>query len=539
MHPEADLQFDDLMKGIDYRLLAGADASAQKGNPGLEVLAVTSDSRQVKPGTLFFAVKGSVSDGHAFLGDALDRGAVALALEDEAALATIPRETPEHLLLPLPVLEVEDGRQALAKAAANLAGNPGDRLSLVGITGTNGKTTVSWILEAIALAAKRSPGVVGTVAFRFAGVEREATHTTPGPEILQPLLAEMLAASTEVAILEVSSHALDQRRVEGCTFAVGIFTGLSRDHLDYHRDLETYFAAKARLFRQHLAKDATSVISLDGAWGRRLFDELARAGRKVVGTSVDAGVDASPAHRDSEQLAWAEQVHLDLSGITATLHLPEWEPLAVRSPMVGQHNLANLLSAAAAAQALGFSPEAIQQGLLAFPGPPGRLERVGDARAAAGAAPRHTFIDYAHTDDALARVIDGLRDLSPEAARIVVVFGCGGDRDRGKRPLMAAAAARADRVIITSDNPRTEDPEAIIAEILPGLPANTDHRVEADRRAAIALAASLARPGDVLLIAGKGHETYQLVGDQMLPFDDAEVASLALASVAAEPRDGP
>ncbi|MDF1563828.1 MAG: UDP-N-acetylmuramoyl-L-alanyl-D-glutamate--2,6-diaminopimelate ligase [Deltaproteobacteria bacterium] len=510
----------DLMQGIEHRRLAGAEGSVLAG---LEIGKVTTDSRAAGPGVGFFAVPGSQADGHDFLADALARGATLLALEREEAAPALSPDQAEGVA----VLRVEDGRAALAEAAANLAGRPAERLPLVGITGTNGKTTVSWILESIARAAGRPSGLVGTVAFRFAGIERPATHTTPGPEILQPLLAEMVEAGTELAVLEVSSHALDQRRVEGCRFRAAVFTGLSRDHLDYHPDLESYFQAKARLFHEHLEPGAAAVVSLDGEWGRRLHTELAERGLEPVGTSATD----EPAEGAA---AFASEIRLGLEGIRATLHLPRTGALPIRSEMVGRHNLANLLSAAATAEALGISGEQIREGIAAFPGPPGRLQRVADPRA--GTAPRHTFVDYAHTDDALLRVIEGLRLLSPPSARIVVVFGCGGDRDRGKRPLMAAAAARADRVVVTSDNPRSEDPEAIIAEILPGLPVGCEHQVEADRRRAIEQAAGLAGPGDVLLIAGKGHETYQLIGDRKLPFDDAKVAASALLTVAPESR---
>jgi UDP-N-acetylmuramoyl-L-alanyl-D-glutamate--2,6-diaminopimelate ligase len=363
--------------------------------------------------------------------------------------------------------------------------------------------------------------VVGTVTHRFPGVERGAAHTTPESTDLQALLAEMRDAGTTLVVMEVSSHALAQERVAGLRFAAAGFTNLSRDHLDYHGDMEAYFAAKRRLFVEHLAPDGVAVVNARDPWGARLADQLG-PGR----TAWRYGTRAEDDLR-------AESTRLSISGIETTVQTPRG-PLFLNSPLVGEHNLENLLCAAGLALAAGLPPAAVQAGLSTCPGAPGRLERIEGRGVTA-------FVDYAHTDDALARALEALRALEP--ARLLVVFGCGGDRDRGKRPLMGAAAGRgADLAIVTSDNPRSEDPLGIIAGIEPGLAGAGRPRLTAveavageagyvvvpDRRAAIELAVACARPGDAVLIAGKGHEATQLVGAERRHFDDREEARRAL-----------
>jgi UDP-N-acetylmuramoyl-L-alanyl-D-glutamate--2,6-diaminopimelate ligase len=489
-------------------VIAGTGArGALSGDP--EILRVTGDSREVIPGALFCALPGASTDGHAFAAEAARRGAVAVIAERPVECA------PARLLL------APSARRAMAHSAANYHGCPGDAMQLVGVTGTNGKTTVSYLVEACARAAGRPTGVVGTVTHRFPGVARAAAHTTPESTALQALLAEMRDAGTSLVVMEVSSHALAQERVAGLRFAAAGFTNLSRDHLDYHRDMEGYFAAKRRLFVEHLAPDGVAVINARDPWGARLADQLG-PGRAAWRFGTRAGDDLR-----------AEGARLSIAGIEATVQTPHG-PLFLDSPLVGEHNLENLLCAAGLALAAGLPPAAVQEGLSTSTGAPGRLERI-DARGVA------TFVDYAHTDDALARALEALRVL--EARRVVVVFGCGGDRDRGKRPLMGAVAGRgADLAIVTSDNPRTEDPMRIIAEIEPGLsqagrPRRTaaeavageaGYVVEPDRRAAIELAVACARPGDAVLIAGKGHEATQLVGAERRHFDDREEARRAL-----------
>ncbi len=513
------MRLDQVLHGVDAEALAGPPPDT------VEVRAVASDSRQAGPGVLFVAVPGTTGDGHAYAPAAVRAGSPAVIVERQV-----------DGLAPATVLRVPSSRVALGQAAANLHHRPGERLPLVGVTGTNGKTTVTWLLEAIAAAAGRRPGVLGTTGHRFAGTTRAATHTTPGPEALQALLAEMLDAGVDLGVMEVSSHALDQARVEGCAFRVAAFTNLTRDHLDYHPSLEAYFEAKARLFGPYLADGGAAVVSADDPAGVRLLDRLAgRPVRRIATSVAPARTELAVTPGPAGDVEWvrAESAQVGLEGIRAQVALPSGRVLALTSPLTGVHNLQNLLTAVGLAVALGLPDDAIARGLATCPGAPGRLERVADKAS----PPRHVFVDYAHTDDALARVIGALRELSPAGTRLVVVFGCGGDRDPGKRPLMGKAACGGDTVVVTSDNPRSEDPRAIIDDILPGMDPNTPRAVEPDRRRAIELAVGLARPGDVVLVAGKGHETTQTAGGVARPFDDRVVCAGALAAVAPGTRE--
>jgi UDP-N-acetylmuramoyl-L-alanyl-D-glutamate--2,6-diaminopimelate ligase len=496
------MNLSTIIQGTGARGDVGADP---------DVSRVTGDSREVGPGTVFFALPGARADGHDFAAEAASRGAVAIVAERPVACG------PAVLLL------APSARRAMAVAAANFHGRPGDRLAVAGVTGTNGKTTVTYLAEACARAADVPVGVIGTVTHRFPGVERPASHTTPESTAIQALLAEMRDAGARLALLEVSSHALAQERVAGMRFAAAGFTNLTRDHLDYHGDMESYFAAKRRLFAEHLAEGGVAVVNARDPWGARLADQLG-PGRRVW----RYGTRAADALR-------AEDVTIGLDGIRARFVTPAGA-FDVCSPLVGAHNVENLLCAAGLALALKLPADAVARGLSSSLGAPGRLERV-DGRGIA------LFVDYAHTDDALVRALAALRALSPR--RLVCVFGCGGDRDRGKRPLMGRAAAEgADLVVVTSDNPRTEDPAAIIAEIVPGVEATglaplspaaardgaRGFVVEPDRRAAIALAIASARPGDAVLVAGKGHEDYQIVGTEKRFFSDREEARRALGA---------
>jgi UDP-N-acetylmuramoyl-L-alanyl-D-glutamate--2,6-diaminopimelate ligase len=493
-------------------VMAGAGASRIAGpDEDRAIAAVTCDSREVVPGALFFALAGAKADGARFAQDAFERGAVAIASE---------RPIP-GLSAQVAQLEVSSGRRAMAIAAANFFGRPGDSMTLLGVTGTNGKTTTSYLVEAMLAGAGEKPGVVGTVSYRFAGTSAPAPNTTPESTALQALLARMRDAGTTAVVLEVSSHALAQERVHGLSFTSAAFTNLTRDHLDYHRDMESYFQVKRKLLVEQCAGPA--VINADDAHGQRLLDELCREGRTAWGFST-SGRAADLAVREGAQ---------SLEGIHGVLVTPRGEA-AFTSPLVGGHNVENLLTATGLMLGAGFGLEAVVRGAAALGCVPGRLERVSRRGV-------HAFVDYAHTDDALTRALGALRPLV--SGRLLCLFGCGGDRDMGKRPLMGEAAARgAELVVVTSDNPRTEDPEAIIAQILPGL-ARAGARslnlsqarggapgflVEADRRLAIELAASLARRGDALLIAGKGHEDYQVVGTEKRPFDDREEVRRAL-----------
>ena len=450
-----------------------------------EITGLTADSRKVEPGMLYCAVRGAVEDGHQFLPEARRRGAAAALVEREQAVDL------------LQVL-VRDGRRGAAVAAETWYGKPGAKLDLIGVTGTNGKTT-SVTLARHVLSALEPMGSIGTIgAFDPAGerVPSEAGNlTTPGPIDLQATLAELVRRGARGAALEVSSHSLDQGRVEGLVFRAGLFTNLTRDHLDYHKTLDDYFSAKARLLH-YLAPDGLEVVNADDpAWRR-----LRREHRRV--TFGERAGDVT-----------ARRVTLDASGSRFELVTPTGDA-SVRLPLLGRFNVSNALGVAACAWGLGVDLETIADRLSQAPQVPGRMERIATQPCA-------VLRDYAHTPDALERALETLRPLTP--GRLIVVFGAGGDRDRGKRAPMGEAAARlADIAIATSDNPRTENPESILDEVEAGMRAKPHHR-EVDRREAIALALKLARPGDTILLAGKGHETYQVIGTEKQPFDERRV----------------
>ncbi|HET7786222.1 MAG TPA: UDP-N-acetylmuramoyl-L-alanyl-D-glutamate--2,6-diaminopimelate ligase [Myxococcales bacterium] len=504
-------------------LFAGVAAAVPEGAAPVDVRALAVDSRRVNPGTLFAALPGVNADGAQFVGGAVQRGAVAV-------LAGAP------LQAGVPVVVAENPRKAFSLAAARFHGEPSRRLSLFGVTGTNGKTTTAYLIEQISAARGLRTGLIGTVESRWPGGRLPATHTTPESHDLQDLLRRMLEAGAEVVAMEVSSHALAQERAAGCVFAGAAFTNLTRDHLDYHGTLDAYFDAKAKLFRELLPRGSPAVLNFDDERVRGLARELPHA----IGFSVRGAPGAALA---------AQEIRGDLSGLRFRLRsaapFPD-ELVEVTSPLIGAHNAENLLAAIGVLAGSGVSLREIASVVAECAGAPGRLERVPDRGG------RVVLVDYAHTDDALARVLDALR--SARAPRIVCLFGCGGDRDRGKRPLMgAAAASRADLVVATSDNPRSEDPLAILAEVEPGLigagKARLDPRharmgmggycVVPDRREAIELALRSARPGDAVLIAGKGHEDYQIVGGEKRPFDDRAEARRALQELEEPMPAGP
>jgi UDP-N-acetylmuramoyl-L-alanyl-D-glutamate--2,6-diaminopimelate ligase len=425
----------------------------------------------------------------------------------------------------VPFFRVSSAARALALIAANFHGRPADQLTLLGVTGTNGKTTTTWLLQSICTAGYTSTGLIGTLGARFAGRSVATQHTTPDPLQLQALLREMVDTGIEAVVMEVSSHALLQERVHGLTFRAAAFTNLSRDHLDYHKDIEDYFQAKRRLFAEQLSAGGVAVVNGDDTHTSRIYNELRGQKRMAWKFSRQGNGEIS-----------ATDVSFSLSGIRATLKTPAGD-IPVKSRLVGAHNLENILAAAGLALGAGFSRRDVQEGIERMEAVPGRMERVEG-----GAGPA-VLVDYAHTDDALKRALEAARALAK--GRVIVVFGCGGDRDKGKRPLMGSAAAEgADLAVVTSDNPRTEDPEEIISQVLPGLEKGGLRRisagkaksgekgylVEADRRTAITQAVGLARPEDVVLIAGKGHEVIQQVGAERLPFDDRDVAARALAA---------
>jgi UDP-N-acetylmuramyl-tripeptide synthetase len=489
-------------------LAQGLDSAAA----GVEVTGLAEDSRLVKPGDLFVAVRGLTVDGHDFAGSAVGAGAVAVVAE-------------RALGLPVPCIVVEDPARALALAAFRLEGEPSRRLELVGITGTNGKTTTTYLVESILAAAGGRPGVVGTVTYRFAGSEEKAPYTTPTPLVLAGLLGRMVRAGCTHAVMEVSSHALHLGRVFGLDFSVAAFSNLTQDHLDLHGDMGAYLEAKLLLFRRHLRRGGTAVVNLDGAGS----DAVVRAVRERGDVRL---VRCSTTGAEGAEAALVGVRH-DLEGLRGELRLPgRADAVPLASPLLGAYNADNILLAAACCAAIGAPSEAVASGVSRLAGVPGRLERINP-----GGDPA-VLVDYAHTPDALERAIAVLRPLC--RGRLLVVFGCGGDRDRTKRPIMGRAVARlADIAVVTSDNPRTEDPLAILEAILEGvrgegIPALGDlsaprgYSVDPDRRGAIFAAVRSARPGDIVLVAGKGHEDYQILGRTRIHFDDREQARAAL-----------
>ncbi len=496
-------------------VLAGCGAEQASGSRAkVDVTGLAQDSRQVKPGDLFIALPGTKVDGSQFVAEALSRGAVAVLTEKKV-------ETQ------VPSFVTSSTRKALAICAANFYGKPAESLTLLGITGTNGKTTTAYLLEAICAAGGAGVGRLGTIEHKFAGRTIPATHTTPDALELHRLFREMVDAGADTVVMEVSSHALEQERVHGLTFRAAAFTNLSRDHLDYHKDIEEYFQAKRKLFLENLSPGGVAVVSGDDTHASRIYTEL-RAMKRMSWKFSRLG---------SGELS-ATNAEMSSFGIKATLKTPAGD-IAIKSCLVGAHNLDNILAAAGIALGAGFSRRDVQDGVERVGGVPGRMERVDGGGAGAESAAL-ALVDYAHTDDALRRSLESARGLTK--GRLIAVFGCGGERDKGKRPLMGTAAAEAaDVAIVTSDNPRSEEPEEIIAQITPGLEKGGLRRisvgkaksgekgylVDADRRAAIQLAAELAKPGDVVLIAGKGHETYQDIGGSRRPFDDRDEARKA------------
>jgi UDP-N-acetylmuramoyl-L-alanyl-D-glutamate--2,6-diaminopimelate ligase len=476
-------------------LLASAEVRSTIGPLDRPVRGLSHDSREVGPDDVFVAIAGGRADARRFAA-ALPCAAVVC----EGPVQTLPGVTQ---------IDVPDARLALAALAAALYGHPARALPVVGLTGTNGKTTTSFLVEAIAAAAGLPSLLIGTTGHRLAGKALPAAHTTPEAPTLQRLLAEARAAGCGLAVMEVSSIGLAQRRVDHLPFAAAGFTSFSQDHLDFHGTMQAYLAAKWRLFTELLVEDGVAVLNFD--------DPAVRAHPPLRQRVWGYGRAADATLRIEDDAV------IDLSGCRATVQTPVG-PLALRTPLLGAHNLENATCALGLGLALGLDPAVCLAGIAAAGAVPGRLERVPS-----GEGDPVVLVDYAHSPDALERSLETVRALGPTAVH--VVFGCGGDRDRGKRPLMGAIAARlADRVTLTSDNPRSEDPEVILDEIAAGLPAGAAALREADRAAAITAAVRGARAGEVVLIAGKGHETTQTIGDRTLPFDDRAVAAAALRS---------
>ena len=466
---------------------------------------VTHDSRQAKQGTLFVAIKGHTMDGHRFVAVVIRRGAVGIISEYD------PPSGFEGAWL-----KVKDAREALAKAASVIYGEPSHNLDLIGVTGTNGKTTTTYLCFALAEAAGIKPAMLTTVEYRIGEKSEEAVRTTPEASDTNKFLRDAVDSGCKMAAMEASSQAIDLHRCDWLRFKVAIFTNLTQDHLDYHHTMDNYFDAKKRLFDGRLGeKPGSCVVNIDDEWGVKLTEELRANGQRVVTTSQKADADLT-----------AENIDVSLiKGTSFLLKTPKGK-VNITSPLVGRPHVYNMLSAAGAALELGYDLDSIKKGLGKCVGAPGRFERVPNDSDFA------VVVDYAHTDDALLNTLKTARDLT--TGRIITVFGCGGDRDKTKRqPMGRVAGQSSDFVIITSDNPRTEDPLKIIQEIEIGVKeTGTEYLAISDRRQGIFEAVAKARSGDVVIIAGKGHETYQLIDNEKFHFDDREVAAEALAKLA-------
>jgi UDP-N-acetylmuramoyl-L-alanyl-D-glutamate--2,6-diaminopimelate ligase len=478
------------------------------GQMSIEIEGVAYNSKQVERNFIFVAMKGQEVNGHDYIEEAVEKGARAVVLEDE-----------HRRVRGIPTVVVPNSRKALGTISTAFLGDPSAKMTLIGITGTNGKTTTAYLAESILRRAGFKTGLIGTIDYHFGETVQRATTTTPESYDLQKILKRMLEEGVSHVIMEVTSHALHQHRIEGCHFDIGVFTNCTPDHLDYHKTMEHYFASKTSLFTHFLRKSmkshSTSLINLDDPKGQLLW-------QKLLEPKMSYGLNGG-------RHIYAKDIHASITDLSATAVTPGGN-FPLRSFLLGEFNLYNILASAGIGLALKVHLEDIRGGIEALSGVPGRVERIQNERNI------HIFVDYAHTPDALERILRTMMKLKG-AGRIITVFGCGGDRDRGKRPLMGAIAGRySDLAVITSDNPRTEDPSAITEEIEGGMRTDSIRKVEReelsegfkergylkvlDRREGIRLAIKLAKSGDVVIIAGKGHEDYQIMGRKRLPFDD-------------------
>jgi UDP-N-acetylmuramoyl-L-alanyl-D-glutamate--2,6-diaminopimelate ligase len=474
-------------------------------NPHLadvEVMGIKTNSHACGAGDLFIGMPGTRVDGGEFWPSALAAGAVAAVVSPQVMEKNPPKSTDI-------VISASNMNRACAQIAAAFYGYPGQKLKLVGVTGTNGKTTTTHLIEYFLIQASLPTALLGTLYTRWPGFEQTAVHTTPFAVELQQQLATAVNAGCEFGVMEVSSHALAQGRVLGCPFEVGVFSNLTQDHLDYHKDMEDYFAAKALLFSPDYL-EGRAVINADDEYGKRLIASLSR--EKVWSYSVN----------DNNADFWMSDLNYQPNGVNGILHTPKGN-VAFNSPLVGQYNLENLLAAVGAVLHLGLDLQLVANAIPDFPGVPGRMERVqiSDDQDVS------VIVDYAHTPDSLENLLKAARPFIP--GKMICVFGCGGDRDRTKRPKMGKIAAElADVAVVTSDNPRTEDPEKILQDVLAGIPDTVQPIVICDRSTAIHTAILQAQPGDGILLAGKGHEDYQILGTEKIHFDDREQAREAL-----------
>ncbi|MEW6236170.1 MAG: UDP-N-acetylmuramoyl-L-alanyl-D-glutamate--2,6-diaminopimelate ligase [Candidatus Omnitrophota bacterium] len=478
-------------------VFANVSVLETRGSIPSELKALVCDSRQAAPDSLFVALKGAAFDGHDYIPEAAAKGAAAAVVQEW-------REP-----ISLPQIRVADTLAALPRLAANFYGHPAKELHITGVTGSNGKTTTTHLLEQIWKAAGEEAAVIGTIEYRFKGGRIDAPNTTPLPHELQQLLRRIADAGNKRLAMEVSSHGLALHRVDEIEFDAAIFCNLSQDHLDFHKTMEEYWRAKLRLFTDYLKPDGSAVLNRDDESGRRIEQTLTR--RRITTFAIDGEADVR-----------ALDVRLLLDGVRFRLRFPGGEECEIHTPLLGRHNVENILGAAAAAYACGVSPEAIRLGAETLAAVPGRLQSIPNGVGA------QVVVDYCHTPDALEKCLAALAALPHK--RIVTLFGCGGDRDAGKRPIMGEIALRrSDFVIVTDDNPRTEDPKKIIQDIEKGMAwARDRYIIVPNRREAIAAAVAKLQTGDILLLAGKGHETYQLIGRVKHPFDDREAARQCL-----------
>jgi UDP-N-acetylmuramoyl-L-alanyl-D-glutamate--2,6-diaminopimelate ligase len=480
-------------------LFEGVEASIAAAAGELEIRQVACDSRKVRPRALFFGLHGAKADGNAFIRDAVSRGAIVIASEQ-----TPPPALPASVAW----IQVRDARKALASAAANFFDHPANALQLVAVTGTNGKTTTTSLVDAILRASGEKTGLFGTIAYHTPLGDYPAPNTTPESVDLQGFLAEIRDAGGRYAVLEASSHSLAMDRLWGCHFAAAVFTNLTREHMDYHKSFEEYFAAKRRLFEGTGAgAPETAIVNVDDEYGK----QLAGLAKKTVTYALESDADIT-----------ARKFHLSFDGLSFSAQTPDGK-IQVTSQLVGRINVYNILAAIGATQALGISNETIEAGIRNLESVSGRFQRIDLGQ------PFLVIVDYAHTDDALENLIRTARELNPKG-RIITLFGCGGEKDRTKRPVMGEVTGRlSDLTILSSDNPRAEDPLKIISDIIVGLQkTGGKYLIEPDREKAVALAMDEARAGDMVLLAGKGHENYQMLAGGTVEFDDREVARRAL-----------
>ena len=493
----------------------------------MDIESIHYRAQEVQPGGMFVAIKGQTADGHNFMHQALQKGAVAVVIQKEPPQPYLNQCLAQAVQTQPIIITVSDTRKAMADLAARFYGEPSENMTLIGITGTNGKTTVAYLIESILLQAGHETGVIGTINYRYADKTFNNPMTTPESLDLQRILAQMRSAGVTHVVMEASSHAMDLYRVRRCWFDVAVFTNLSQDHLDFHGNMQAYWSSKKKLFTDYLTQGpkrerAVAVINCNDPRGKELTDSLTMP---VVKTGSDSDCEIK-----------IENYQCELIGTTGKAATPGGS-FDFKTPLVGVHNVENILNAAGVGSALNIAPPTIKDGIEALSAIPGRLESITNNTG------RFVYVDYAHTPDALENAVSAIKEIAP--ARIICVFGCGGDRDQKKRPLMGEVVARlCDLSIVTSDNPRSENPLAIIEQILPGvkqangveysprdLRAGYETKgsvVEPDRRRAIELGINASRPDDAVLIAGKGHETYQIIGNTTIDFDDREEARRAL-----------